>query len=130
MKSGLLSFGADTIADSSPFEVGLGKYVDLDRDDEFIGKDALTQIFKDGPPRKLVGIIFNGEPVTFNEHPWVARVDGNIAGTIRSVCHSPIRNSNIGLALLETRFTDLGTIIEFKGEGIPYRGEVVPYPFI
>lgn len=130
LESGLLSFGADTIADSSPFEVGLGKYVDLDRDDEFIGKDALTQIFEDGPPRKLVGIIFNGEPVTFNEHPWVARVDGNIAGTIRSVCHSPIKNSNIGLALLETRFTDPGTIIEFKGEGISFRGEVVPYPFI
>jgi glycine cleavage system aminomethyltransferase T len=130
VESGLLSYGADTHPDSSPFEVGLDKMIDLGREDEFIGKLALTRIAKEGPTRKLVGIVFNGDPVTFNEHPWVARVDGNIAGTIRAVCHSPRRQSNIGLALLETRFSDLGTKVEFKGEGQSFKGEVVPQPLV
>jgi len=130
VESGLLSYGADTHPDSSPFEVGLDKMIDLGREDEFIGKLALTRIAKEGPARKLVGIVFNGDPVTFNEHPWVARVDGNIAGTIRAVCHSPRRQSNIGLALLETRFSELGTKIEFKGEGRSFKGEVVPQPLV
>lgn len=130
LESGLLSFGADTHPDSSPFEVGLEKMVDLNREDDFIGKQALTRIAEEGPARKLVGIVFGGDPVTFNEHPWVARVDGHIAGTIRSVCYSIRRQSNIGVALLETRFSELGTKLEFKGEGRSFKGEVVPRPLV
>lgn len=130
LESGLLSFGADTHPDSSPFEVGLERFVDLDREDDFIGKEALTRLFKDGPTRKLVGVVFDGDPVTFNEHPWVARVDGSIAGTIRSVCHSPRRKSNIGFALLETKYTEMGTKLEFKGEGRAFKGEVVAQPLV
>jgi len=130
VESGLLSFGADTVPDSSPFEVGLDKMIDLDREDDFIGKQALIRIAAEGPARKLVGIVFDGDPVTFNEHPWTARVDGHIAGTVRAVCHSPRRRANIGLALLETRFADLGTRVEFKGEGCSFRGEVVPQPLV
>lgn len=130
LESGLLSFGADTHPDSTPFEVGFDKMIDLDRKDDFIGKQALSAIAKKGPARKLVGIIFDGDPVTFNEHPWTARVDGHIAGTVRSVCHSPRRQSNIGLALLETRFSELGTKLEFKGEGHSFKGEVVPQPLV
>ena len=130
LESGLLSFGADTHPDSTPFEVGMGKFVDLDREDEFIGKHALTRLSKDGPKRKLVGVIFDGDPVTFNEHPWVARVNGTIAGTIRSVCHSPRRQSNIGFALLETQYSGIGTKLEFKGEGRSFKGEVVAQPLV
>lgn len=130
VESGLLSYGADTHPDSSPFEVGLDKMIDLDREDDFIGKQALRRIAEDGPARKLVGIVFDGDPVTFNEHPWTARVDGNIAGTIRAVCHSPRIQSNIGLALLETRFSELGTKVEFKGEGRKFKGEVVEQPLV
>jgi len=130
LESGLLSFGADTHPDGSPFEVGLDKMVDVDREDDFVGKQALTRIAREGPPRKLVGIVFDGDPVTFNEHPWTARVDGHIAGTVRAVCHSPRRRMNIGVALLDTRFSDLGTKLEFKGEGRFFKGEVVPQPLV
>ena len=106
------------------------KFVDLDRKDDFIGKKALTHLFKIGPKRKLVGVVFDGDPVTFNEHPWVARVDGSIAGTVRSVCHSPRRKSNIGYALLETKYTETGTKLEFIGEGRSFKGEVVAQPLI
>ena len=130
LESGLLSFGADTHPDSTPFEVGMEKFVDLDREDNFIGKEALARLYEIGPKRKLVGVIFDGDPVTFNEHPWVARVDGTIAGTIRSVCHSPRRKSNIGFALLETKYTEIGTKLEFKGEGRSFKGEVVAQPLV
>ena len=130
LESGLLSYGADTLPDSSPYEVGLGKFIDIGRDDEFIGKQALKRIAKDGPPRKLVGVVFDGEPVTFNEHAWVVRVDGQISGTIRSVCHSPRLQSNIGLALLETQHSEIGTSLEFKGEGRSFKGKISALPLV
>ena len=130
VESGLLSYGADTLPDSSPYEVGLDKFINIEREDEFIGKQALKRIAKDGPPRKLVGVVFDGEPVTFNEHAWVTRVEGQIAGTIRAVCHSPRRQTNIGLALLETQFTQIGTNLEFKGERRSFKGVIAPLPLV
>ena len=130
LESGLLSFGADTIPESSPFEVGLDKYINLEREDEFIGKKALKRIKREGPPRKLVGVLFGGEPVTFNEHAWVSRVDGQISGTIRAVCYSPRLKSNIGLALLDEKFSKIGTNLEFKGDGLSFSGQVTEIPFV
>ncbi|MBL6932134.1 MAG: dimethylsulfoniopropionate demethylase [Rhodospirillales bacterium] len=130
VESGLLSYGADTMPDSTPYEVGLEKMIDLDRPDDFIGKQALARVAKEGPARRLVGITFDGDPVSTNEHPWSVRVDGHIAGTVRAVCHSPRRAENIGIALLETKYADIGTVIEFKGEKASYKGEVVPQPLV
>jgi glycine cleavage system aminomethyltransferase T len=130
VESGLLSFGADTVPDSTPYEVGLDKMIALDREDDFIGKRALRRIAKSGPARKLVGIVFDGDPVQPNEHPWPVRVDGNPAGTVRAVCHSPRRNANIGLALLDIQHTNIGTNMEIIGKGITYKGEVVPQPLV
>ncbi len=130
VESGLLSFGADTLPDSTPFEVGLEKLLALDRDDTFIGKQALRREADRGPARRLVGIAFDGAPVRPNEHPWPATVDGKPVGTVRAVCHSPRRQENIGLALLEPKYTELGTEIAITGEAGTYRGRVVPQPLV
>ncbi|NQU58217.1 MAG: glycine cleavage system protein T [Rhodospirillales bacterium] len=130
VESGLLSYGADTVSDSTPFEVGLDKMIALDRDDDFIGKQALMREAKNGPVRKLVGITFDGEPVKPNEHPWAAYADGQSAGTVRAVCHSPRRGENIGLALLEVAYAAVGTILEIEGEAATYQATVVPQPLV
>lgn len=130
VESGLLSYGADTVPDSTPFEVGLDKMIDLDRPDDFIGKQALRRESATGPVRKLVGITFDGEPVGTNEHPWPVHVAGQMVGTVRAVCYSPRRGGNIGIALLSSDHAALGTRIDFAGGGQEYQGEVVPQPLV
>lgn len=130
VESGLLSYGSDNLADSTPYEVGLDKMINLDRSDDFIGKQALFKEAEQGPARLLVGIAFDGEPVPSNQHPWPVRVDGKSAGAVRVVCHSPRLAQNIGLALLDRPFTALGTILEIEGEGATYRATVVPQPLV
>ena len=130
VESGLLSYGADTVPDSNPFEVGLDKLIGLDRSDNFIGKQALLGIAEKGPSRKLVGVTFDGAPVHPNEHPWPVHVGAKPAGTIRAVCHSSRRGSNIGLALLETRYSEIGTSLQIADDGNAYSGEVVALPLV
>ena len=77
LESGLLSYGADNLPDSDPFEVGLGRLISLDRTDNFIGKTALHCKAEQGPKRKLVGIIINDEPILPNEHPGLRMSMGN-----------------------------------------------------
>ena len=116
--------------DSNPFEVGLGKWIALDRNDNFIGKQALLYMSKQGPKRWLVGVAFDGTPVHLNEHPWPVKVEGRLAGTVRAVCYSPRRGENIGLALLNTRHIAPGTELNIEGEAGAYRGEVVSLPLV
>jgi len=130
IESGLLSYGADNLADSNPFEVGLDKMIALNREDDFIGKQSLLRIAEEGPVRRQAGVAFDGEPVRPNEHPWPARVGGQPAGMIRAVCYSPRRGENIGIALLDREHAETGTVVEIEGEARTYRGEVVALPMV
>lgn len=130
VESGLLSYGADTLPDSDPFEVGLDKMIGLDREDDFIGKRALRRKAEEGPARRLVGVAFDGAPVAPNAHPWPARVDGACVGTVRAACYSPRRRGNIGLALLDARHDALGTGLTVEGPAETYRGAVVGLPLV
>ena len=83
-------------------EVGLNRYVSLDRDDDFIGKVALLAEQERGPARRLVKALLTGErfPAT-SESPWPAvGPDGTPCGEVRVAVWSPKYGSNLCLALV------------------------------
>lgn len=106
VESGLLSFAADNEADSSPFEVGLGGLVDLNRDDDYIGKAALSRIATEGPKRRRVGLFIDGARLPGNEHPWPLS-DGSVAvGSTRVATYSLRLERNIAIALITAQVSD------------------------
>ena len=60
LESGLLSFRTDCDETSNPFEFGLGRYIDLDQDQEFVGKAALRKIREAGVKREFIGLRIDG----------------------------------------------------------------------
>jgi glycine cleavage system aminomethyltransferase T len=106
VESGLLSFGADNEPDSSPFEVGLGDMIDLDREDEFVGKAALSRIAREGVKRRRVGLFIDGERLPGNEHPWPVSEGSATVGTARAAVYSLRLDRNIAIALISTRVKD------------------------
>ena len=130
LESSLLSIGADTLWDSDPFEAGLDKMLDLDRNDDFIGKVALRALAKSGSRRKLVAIVFDGDPIEPNEHPWPIFIDGNRVGSVRSAGYSPRRKSNIGFALIDRAHQDEGTMLDIRNVQKSFLGEVVTFPIV
>lgn len=100
VESALLSHNTDTAGDANPFEVRLGKFVNLDRADDFIGKAALTRIRDEGPRRRLIGLFLDGPPVTPSRHPWPVSYKGSFVGTASVAVYSPRLARNIALALL------------------------------
>ncbi len=130
LESSLLSIGADTLWDSDPFEAGLDKLLDLDREDDFIGKAALRTLAKSGSRRKLVAIIFDGDPIEPNEHPWPMFINGSRIGSVRSACYSPRRKSNIGFALVDRSHRDEGVSFEVRNGQHTFSGEIVRFPLV
>jgi aminomethyltransferase len=101
LESGLISVNADTDDESNPFEMGLGRFVDLDQDIDYVGKAALKQIAAEGPKRKFCGIIMDGNPLTSsNSHRWPIMQNGNYVGFASAVAYSPRLSWNIATALI------------------------------
>ena len=51
VESGLLFYGGDSDDDTNPFEVRMGKYIDLDVPDDVTGIAALRRVKAEGPKR-------------------------------------------------------------------------------
>ena len=64
IEGGMLSYHADADINTNPYELNLGRLVNLDTDINFIGKEALQKINKDGIKRKQVGVILDCDPLT------------------------------------------------------------------
>ena len=108
IESGLVSYGSDTDAESTPFELGLERYLELDIEADFIGKTALREMARRGPARCRVGLFLEGPPLEGIAHPWTVAWDGRAVGKVTAAAYSPRLNSNIALARLERGAAEAG----------------------
>lgn len=137
IEGGILAHGADITFDTNPFEIGMGYdwMVSLDKETDFIGKEALSQIKADGPVRKLAGVEIAGEPLgSFNDGSMIDVMgvyqDGHEVGYVTSACHSPRMEKNIGYAMLPIELTGLGTELQIDTGGQLESAVVVAKPFV
>ena len=82
----------------------------LDKGD-FIGRDVIAEQKANGIPRKLVGIemIERGIP---RPHYAVFNTDGQQIGEVTTGTQSPTFKTNVGLALIDSAYSALGTEVE------------------
>lgn len=106
----------------TPFEAGLGFFVKLDKKD-FIGKISLLKQKKEGLKRKIIGfeMIDRGIPRKGYE---VFKEDRKI-GEVTTGYRSPSLKKNLGLALVNSSYSRLGTEIFVKIRGRFLKAEVV-----
>jgi aminomethyltransferase len=130
VESGLLSYGGDTDDRTNPFEVRLGKYIDLDVADDVIGIQALRRIHAAGPRRQQLGVLLEGaEPTAlgFLWHPILH--NGRKVGDLTNCVWSYRLKKNIGFALISTDCAP-GDVVEVIKEGRPIAGTLSSLPFI
>ena len=109
VESGLVSVGADTDDLANPFEMGLGKYVDLSQDSDFIGKEALAKIKAEGIRRRFCGLILDGTPLKVtNTQRWPVTLNGEYVGFASASAYSPRLQCNIATALITIAAADHG----------------------
>jgi aminomethyltransferase len=137
IEGGILAWGADMWLDTNPYEVGMGYdwMVDLEQKADFIGKQALSTIKREGPTRKLAGVEIAGASLgAYNDGSMVdffpVRHDGRDVGRVTSACHSPRLEKNIGYAMVPIELAELGTELEVEIEGESREATVVAKPFI
>jgi aminomethyltransferase len=126
IEAGILNYGIDMTLDTNPYELGLERLVNLDKAAEFIGRDALRRISKEGVRKKLVGVEIAGAKMDLN----FTRYPVNPAGFVTSCVHSPRLAKNIGYALVPAEYSAPGTRLEVQAPDGGRAALVVPMPFI
>ena len=130
IEGGMLSYHADADINTNPYEVGLGRLINLDIDVNFVGKDALNKINIDGIKRKQVGVILNCEPLTGpNTTFWEITKNGKVVGKITSAVYSPRLKKNIALAMISVEESELGNDLDVKVDNQLVKANVVEKPF-
>lgn len=106
----LLSYASDISRTDNPYTIDMGRMVNLEREDDFIGKAALQKIHAEGVKRKLVGVEIAGDPINAPpEHLWAIKDDHNSIGHITRCIYSPRLKKNIGFANVPIEYAEIGS---------------------
>ena len=130
VESGLISFGGDTDGQTNPYEVRMGKYVDLHVPDDTVGIQALRRISAEGPKRHSLGIILDaGDPVSpgFSWNPIYK--DGVKVGDLTNCIFSIRVQKNLGFALI-SRDCVVGDRVHSMVGGVMQSGVLTELPFV
>ncbi len=130
IEGGMLSYHADADMHTNPFELGLGRLVDLEMDAAFIGKAALQKIKDEGPKRLQIGLIIDADPLTGpNTKFWDVHLNADVIGKVTSAVYSPRLKKNIALAMVEAQHAHLGTQVSVLMMGGEAPATMVERPF-
>jgi len=131
IEGGLMSYGNDFTKENNPLECNLEKYCKDDASHDFIGKQALTKIHKEGIKQKIRGIIFDGDPCSGIGQPLkVLSKDDEIIGQITSGIYSPRIKKNIGLSMILKDYWQIGGNVFIQNlDGSKRNGTITSLPF-
>ena len=129
IEGALLSYGNDMDINDNPLECGLEKFVNLDTNIEFLGKDNLIKIKNSGIEKKLMGVKINLDKINLRSAINLT-IDDKIIGEIRSAVFSPTFNKVIGIAMInKPYFTNKGNF-DILIDSKKYVGEICDIPFV
>ena len=130
IEGAMLSYHADADIYTNPYELGLGRLVNLNIKNNFIGKDSLIKINNEGIKRIQVGLIIKSQPFKGpNTTFWPIFVGEKNIGKVTSAIYSPRLKKNIALAMILIEYSKISTILEvLTSQGI-VKAEVVKKTF-
>ena len=127
LEAGMPLYGNDLDRTTNPYEAGLGRVVKLDKPGDFVGRSALEKVARDGPAKKLVGLVVEGRGIA--RHGYPVHRESRRTGVVTSGTHSPSLGRAIAMAYVAPPDAESGTIldVEIREQRVP--AAVVDLPF-
>jgi glycine cleavage system aminomethyltransferase T len=130
IESGLLSWGGDTDDQTNPFEVRMGRYIDLTVPDDTIGVQALRRIKAEGPKRHQLGVVLSDTTPAGSALTWFAiNKAGKRIGDMTNIIWSYKLEQNIGFALVSVS-AQPGDEVDVIKDGVSIKSKLVALPFV
>jgi glycine cleavage system aminomethyltransferase T len=132
IEAGIFNYRSDMTLENNPFEVsGLERLVELDKDANYIGKEALLRIQREGVSRKLMGVELPGDAMGYElAEAWPVVRDGETIGRVTDAIWSPRLEKNIGYVWVPIELAEPGTPITVRSPGGEITATVAAIPFL
>lgn len=130
IESALLSYGNDMDNGDNPLECGLDKYVNLDTEVNFLGKEKLKEVKKKGITKKLMGVIIEAKEINVSKSINLTDDKNSKIGELRSGVYSPHFKKVIGIAMLDKSYCEISQTFKISINGDVFEGKVCDLPFI
>jgi glycine cleavage system aminomethyltransferase T len=131
VEAGMMNHGSDITIENNPFQVmGLERLVE-EQPQDYIGKDALERIRREGVSRRLVGIELEAahleiDPADF----WPVFHDGKEVGHVTDAVWSPRLKRNIGYVWVPAELSEPGTKLDVESQHGSLVGTTAAIPFV
>ncbi len=125
LEAGFLLYGQDMDEQTNPFEVGLARFVSMDKGD-FIGKAALERALREGLRRRLVGFEMVDAGIPRSGYPVWDEARRPL-GRVTSGTFAPYLKKAIGLALIAAPYEAIRLWVDIRQT--PREARIVPLPF-
>ena len=127
LEAGMPLYGNELDRSTNPFEAGQGRIVKLEKLGDFVGRAALEKVARDGPARRLVGLVMQGRGIA--RHGYAVHVGDRRSGVVTSGTHSPTLGKGIAMAYVAPTDAEPGTIVDVEIREQRVAAEVVGLPF-
>lgn len=125
LEMGYRLYGHDINEKTSPVEADLLPFVDLQKD--FVGKEAVVRLQREGTPRRLIGFEMLSGGIPREGHLIFS--NGKQIGTVTSGNYSPSLRKGIGIGYIDVAYAqkDSELFVDIRGRVTP--AVVVGFPF-
>jgi aminomethyltransferase len=131
IEAGIMNLNSDMTLENNPFEImGFERLVE-EQPQDYIGKDALERIRREGVKRKLVGIELEGDELRAElSWFWPVSKDGTQVGIVTDAVWSPGLRKNIGYVWVPVELSQPGTELDVESEQGALTGRTAAIPFV
>ena len=127
LEAGMPLYGNELDLDTDPYEAGLGRVVKLAKPADFVGRPALERAARDGPSRRLVGLVVEGRGIARHGYPvWSGE---RRSGVVTSGTQSPTLGLPIAMAYVAPGDAEPGTVVDIEIRDARVPARVVTLPF-
>ena len=129
IESALLSYGNDFDNSDNPLECGFDKYVNLESEVNFLGKEKLKEIKLRGISKKLMGIKIDHNEINVSKAIDI-RINSKRVGELRSGVYSPTFKQVIGIVMIDKPHFEIDTKVEITLNNENKTGVLCNIPFV
>jgi aminomethyltransferase len=130
LEAGLPLYGHEMNEHTHPYEARLGWVVRLDKEADFLGKNALKAIHAAPKKKTLVGLTMEGRAIPREGYALFTGNQGTDAvGYVTSGTFSPTLGKGVAMARIEAAHSDKETSVDVMVREIRHRAKVTRLPF-
>ncbi len=127
LEAGMPLYGNELDRTTTPYDAGLGRLVKLGKTGDFVGRSALEKVARDGPTRRLVGLLIEGRGIA--RHGYPVHLGDRASGVVTSGTQSPTLGVPIAMAYVATGDAEPGTVVDIEIRAARVPARVVELPF-